>query len=242
MNQTKFSKMNNVEIFNELVLRIFDHLYDRFPVPCSVKPEEFIAELNINSPRQCPVNSKCGPNISTEEWIGVVNQVWIDHNWDETEAEVESKLGRKLTIEEKEKIRLTGHRPFTVEEEKEKIVWEEEQKLFESINLIFKSTLQFLINENLIRYIDLVPVNEGEVLNPSDILIAMSLGRLSFVLTSRGFTHLNKAFKKGILTKEITVFEAVKKCLKEKSINPLMEKNNYLNHVVVQSIVTSVLQ
>lgn len=224
--------MKNVELFNEFVLRVLDHLYDAFPVPCVIDPEEFVAKLEISSYPPNPVSSYCGPDMSWAFSSESHSQFWTAHPWDETVTQVESLLGRSLTDPERSELQSSGHRPLSTEEQQAVLEWETEKRKIDDLRStektqreeaenkrkIFIATLQFLANEKLIRFTDLPPPKEGQVLNPPDILIARATKSLRFVLTSNGFTHLNSTFEGGKITGEMTLYQAIKRTLKEKSV------------------------
>lgn len=145
---------------------------------------------------------------------------------------MESLLGRPLSPIERDELRRSGHRPLTAEEQQAVSEWEVEKRRIDDLRLtqntqledaenkkkIFIATLQFLNSEKLIRFIDLPHPNDGQILNPPDILITRATNRLRFVLTSHGFTHLNRTFKGGKLTQEMPLYQAIKRILKERAI------------------------
>lgn len=225
--------MRNVELFNEYVLRVFDRLFDTFPIPCVIDPAEFVASVELSPYPPNPVISYCGPDMSWSFGTKDSAQTWLAHPWDETIEKVESTLGRALTALEQAELRRSGQRPLSTEEQQAITQWEKEKRNIDSLRAtqhfqreeaelkqrVFVSTLQFLTNENLIRFTDLPPPDEGQVLLPPDILIARSARHLRFVLTSHGFTHLNRTFESGKIGDKMTLYQAIKQSLKEKAID-----------------------
>jgi len=223
--------MQNVDLFNEFVLRIFDHLYDAFPVPCAIDPKEFVANVELSPYPKNPVSSFCGPDISWSFNPEDRARVWADHPWEETVSQVESLLGRSLTTLEQSNLMRNGYRPLTSEEQQAVSEWETEKQRIndlrstqqaqreeaESKQKVFIATLQFLANEKLIRFTDQPPPKEGRSLNPPDILIARVTTNLRFVLTSNGFTHLNRTFNDGKIMGKMTLYQAIKHTLKDKA-------------------------
>jgi hypothetical protein len=227
--------MQSVALFNEFVLQIFDHLYDRFPVPCVIDPEDFIARVELSPYPPRPVDTYCGPDRS---WFFTppkeqYEKIWAGHPWETTISETETLLARPLTDSERDVLLRTGKRPVTHEEQQSLDDWLAENVRIDSLRetqrsqredaeakrVVFIATLQFLNSERLIRFVDIPPpTQEGQVLNPPDILIQKVTKRLKFVLTSKGFTHLNRAFKGGKLSEEMTLYEAIKRTLKEKAV------------------------
>jgi len=226
--------MQNVALFNDFVLQIFDHLYDHFPVPCAIDPEEFIAKVELSPYPPRPVNTYFGPDDS---WFfasieGQREAWWAAHPWEETATTVEGILSRRLTEEERSVLLRTGERPVTADEQRMLADWQAQNERIdveratqsarnqeaEIKSDVFIATIQFLNSEGLIRFIDIPPPNGGQVINPPDILIQRAARRLRFVLTSRGFTHLNRAFAGGKLSEEITLYQAIKNALKNKAV------------------------
>jgi hypothetical protein len=227
--------MQNVALFNDFVLQIFDHLYDRFPVPCAINPEDFIAKVEFSPYPPCPVSTYCGPDRS---WLfsskkEQYEKMWAAHPWEATVSETETLLSRTLTDSEKDVLLRTGKRPVTPEEQQLLDDWVTEKARIDSLRetqksqreeaetkqTVFIATLQFLNSERLIRFVDIPPpTEEGRVLNPPDILIQKATKRLRFVLTSNGFTHLNRTFMGGKLSEEMTLYQAIKRTLKEKAV------------------------
>lgn len=227
--------MKNVTLFNDFVLQIFDHLYDHFPVPCAINPEDFIAKSDLSPYPPRPVITYCGPDRS--RFFPIQNdgyqKMWVTHPWEATISETEALLSRTLTESEKDVLLRTGNRPVTPDEQLVLNDWVAEKSRIDSLRLtqkeqqeeaetkraVFISTLQFLNSERLIRYIDIPPTEqEGTVNNPPDILIRKATKHLRFVLTSKGFTHLNRAFTDGKLSEEMTLYQAIKRMLKDKAV------------------------
>lgn len=227
--------MQNVALFNDFVLQVFDHLYDQFPVPCSINAEDFIAKVEFSPYPPRPVNTYCGPDRS---WFfpskkEQYEKMWAAHPWEETVSETQALLSRTLTDSEKDGLLQTGKRPATPDEQQLLDDWAAEKVRIDSLRVtqkaqleeaerkqaVFIATLQFLNSERLIRFVDIPPPRqEGQVLNPPDVLIEKATHRLRFVLTSNGFTHLNRAFSGGKLSEEITLYQAIKRTLKEKTV------------------------
>ena len=108
--------MQNVALFNDFVLQIFDHLYDRFPVPCAINQEDFITKVELSRYPPRPVNTYCGPDRSwffpTEK--EQYEKMWAAHPWAATVSETETLLSRTLTDSEKDVLLGTGERPVTL--------------------------------------------------------------------------------------------------------------------------------
>lgn len=227
--------MKNVALFNDFVLQIFDHLYDHFPVPCTINPEDFIAKVELSPYPPCPVTTYCGPDhswfVPTKE--EPYEKMWAAHPWAATLEETEALLSRKLTDTEKDVLLRTGERPVTTNEQQLLNDWaaekaridclratqEAQQEEAKTKQAVFIATLQFLNSERLIRFVDIPhPVQEEQALNPPDVLIQKATKRLRFVLTSNGFTHLHRTFTGGKLSEEMTLYQEIKRTLKEKAV------------------------
>lgn len=244
--------MKNVDLFNEFVLRIFEQLYEEFPLQTNLNPSKFIEEVEFSPYPERPVKTDCTPEFF---WLGNDSSepFGIQRNWDitATVVEVEAILKRKLTDFELHKLKTTGHRPVTEAEQQLLDNWEAEVARIESIRLgerelleranfkkrVFVSTLQFLVNEGLIRFKDIPPPPKaGQIVYPPDILIEKSAGKLSFVLTSKGFAHLNKTLKSGQLADNMTLYDAIKKALKDNAMQGVVAS---LAQVAITSFTTN---
>lgn len=225
------NQLNNVELFNEFVLHVFDTLYGAFPVPRSLSPEEFVEKVELTDYPPQPFSTYVGPDLEWAFTEASRDSFWTEHPWGEIVTQVEVLLERPLSEEERSELLNRGHRPLSLDEQRANLEWKEEKFRIEAIRRsqeaqledakqkrrIFIATLQFLVNENLIRFTDLSPPQAGEVLNPPDILIEQATKHLQFVLTSKGFTHLNRPFKDGKVMEEVTLYQAIKRTLKEKA-------------------------
>jgi len=187
------------------------------------------------------VSTFCAPDFfwftdaddNTDESDALFSGLQVIWNVEETGVEVEAHLQRNLTDFELHHLKKTGYRPLRPDEELLLTQWEAEKDRIDQVRKtefelqdesrfkerVFISTLQFLVSEGLIRFKDLPPPPRADQkINPPDILIEKSAAKLSFMLTNKGFSHLNKTIKKGKLTDDLTLYEAIKKALKDNSV------------------------
>lgn len=233
--------MKNVDLFNQFVLRIFERLYEEFPVPTALNPREFVEQVELSPYPDCPVSTYYAPGLvwstdsddDTDETNDPFADLKVIWNVEATVVEVEAHLQRKLTDFEFHHLKKTGHRPVTPEEQGLLDEWEAERERIDQIRKtefelqdeslfkerVFTSTLQFLVSEELIRFKDIPPPPRADQrINPPDMLIEKSAAKLSFMLTSKGFSHLNKTIKKGKLADDLTLYEAIKKALRDNTV------------------------
>lgn len=223
--------MKNISLFNQYLIQILDQLYDSFPVPCTIEIDKIVGSVELFHFPPDPVYNYCGPDMSWTGFLTADSDEWQQFPWQKTVVQVEELLGRSLLEPEIDKLITSGMRPLTETEMLARANWEKElhriaefrttqiqsleERDFKKDILI--ATLQFMVNERLIRLVDSRPHSAQSTAElSSDLLIARSVSSLKFVLTSQGFAALNIQFKGGKFTKGLSGNQAIKKVLAEK--------------------------
>jgi hypothetical protein len=203
--------MKNIDIFTEFTFRVLSDLYVSFPVPVRIDVDNYAGEVIAypDAPQFPSHGLYPGGVLITDEVECKKTKIeppandfpgfaFQESDWSDCIIPVEEYVGRKLNEDEINGLIRYGVRPYTTSEYKQIQEWKdecnsrnetsEERRLKASI---FVSSVQFLVKEGFVRYMDL-PTRVNAIECPQDVLVNNSLPQLRFTLTSKGIMQLNK--------------------------------------------------
>lgn len=228
----------NIDAFNQFTCKVLANLYEVFPDPIRLDYKNYVDDVELSPTPPSPVDLVVGP--SPDFWPGMDSiedynrRLVEEYDWASVIENVQVHLHRKLTEQEKADMRkLGGKRPPTEEEAILLTAWKEEKARIAEVRKtelakqdetdtkrrLLAGTLQFLVNEKLIRYIDIRPPNADLVVNPPDILVRNSVlgtAKIQYVLTAHGLAQLNKVVKNGEMISD-TTYQRIKQTLLPKA-------------------------
>jgi len=199
--------MDNKEIFAEFAIMVLKDLFDSFPVAVGLDKTAHLGGV-VSFPDQ-PFQSHfgvsgtgiyVGPDCSWEWCMSNEErqEYWEKYHWELCLKDTESLLKRNLSENERDKLLGDGIRPYSDSESEQLKKWRSRVKDYKETHeqqkhkeKVYIGTVQFLVNEGYIRFVDL-PKQPNKKLQLSDILIERAFKSLRFMLTNKGYVHMNK--------------------------------------------------
>jgi hypothetical protein len=202
--------MDNKDVFAEYAVLVLKELFDSFPVAIRFNKEEHLGKATFYPAapfeiftgfRTMVTGIYIGPDRGCRDFC--VNEKeekikWNNFDWESCQKEAESLLQRELLDQEKADLLLDGVRPYTACESQQLKEWRAKIKTFEEScdqqklkENIYFGTVQFLVSEGYIRIVD-IPERINMKKQPSDVMIEKTFNILRFVLTNKGYIHMNR--------------------------------------------------